>query len=319
MITLVLISAIFCSLTLFSGAISISEIDSITAEQAFASDEFTQTNTNSDPVYYAYAGDNLTIPSESSSSLSQSESEDSSIDSSVSSESAPPANRLPQSSSSQSTAPSSSSSSSSSSSQTPPPSSSSQVSSSSAQTGGGTSIYDTAIMGTSVATAEQLVSYYYRYKSTPPKLTCTLYELATYFITEGAAEGVRGDIAFVQAVIETGWFQYSGSSVSWQDNNFCGLGATGNPNDVVKSESAQIGVRAQIQHLKAYGSTAPLSNALVDPRFYYVRRGIAPLWVNLSGTWAANTAYGSHILNNFNNVLATSVNNSSVEKSKVQY
>ncbi len=163
------------------------------------------------------------------------------------------------------------------------------------------------------------MSYYYRYTSSTPKLNCSLYDLATYFITEGAKEGVRGDIAFIQSILETGWFRYGGA-VLWTDNNYCGLGATGVSGQVAKFETPQQGVQAQIQHLKAYASTDPLNGKLVDPRFYYVSpRGKAPLWMDLSGTWAMDTTYGTQILNNYSRLLEVSVSSSAVEKSKIEY
>ena len=45
------------------------------------------------------------------------------------------------------------------------------------------------------------------------------------YLEEGQAEGVRGDIAFMQSIIETGWFSFGGR-VPPEANNFSGLGAT---------------------------------------------------------------------------------------------
>ena len=36
------------------------------------------------------------------------------------------------------------------------------------------------------------------------------------------------------------------------------------------------GIRAQIQHLKAYASAQPLTQRCVDPRYQYVQKGCAP-------------------------------------------
>lgn len=169
---------------------------------------------------------------------------------------------------------------------------------SSGSTSGGSSatvqnFSDITIMGTSVYTAAQLVELYWSRTSAQPKLTCTLEELAQYYIDEGAAEGVRGDIAFIQALHETGNFQYGGD-VSWDQNNFAGLGATGGvPGN--SFATAQIGVRAQIQHLKCYGSYDALNNVCVDPRWWDALRGKAIYFVDLAGTWAADTTYASKL------------------------
>ncbi|HAN45379.1 MAG TPA: cell wall hydrolase, partial [Cyanobacteria bacterium UBA8156] len=56
------------------------------------------------------------------------------------------------------------------------------------------------------------------------------------------------------------------------------------------------GVRAHIQHLKAYATTAPLVQPLVNPRFQFVSRGVAPLVGQLAGRWAVDPLYGDKIL-----------------------
>jgi beta-lactamase superfamily II metal-dependent hydrolase len=180
------------------------------------------------------------------------------------------------------------------------------------------------IMGKSTATPEQLARYLLS-KNPSPKINCSAYELASYFISEGAAEGVRGDIAFAQACKETGFFKYGGIALpEW--NNYCGLGVTGaayDPGTAVETQyipgvivirtpfsasvgikfaAPQLGVRAQIQHLKGYATTARLNNTRVDPR--YVARGNAPRWIDLNGRWAVpGTTYGQDILGIFNRIM----------------
>ncbi len=94
-----------------------------------------------------------------------------------------------------------------------------------------------------------------------------------------------------------------GSAVTLPQNNFCGLGVTQRGKTGLSFESPQLGIRAQIQHLKAYASTDKLRNALIDPRFRYVKRGCAPYaeWLgqkeNPQGKgWAAGEKYGEKIL-----------------------
>lgn len=111
---------------------------------------------------------------------------------------------------------------------------------------------------------------------------------------EGIVEGVNYDIAFCQMCIETGFLQFGGS-IRPDQNNFGGLGDAAGTADGAIFPSARIGVRAHIQHLKAYASTAPLVQGLVDPRFRFVARGVAPLVGQLSGRWAADPQYGDKI------------------------
>ena len=68
-------------------------------------------------------------------------------------------------------------------------------------------------------------------------------------------------------------------------------------------DTPQLGIRAQIQHLKAYANTAALNGACVDPRFQYVERGSAQYveWLgqqeNPNGKgWATGAGYGGKIL-----------------------
>ena len=144
-----------------------------------------------------------------------------------------------------------------------------------------------SIMGTSICTAEQMCKYLLS-KNPSPKLNgMDPLEFCKLYLEEGEAEGVRGDFAFCQSCHETGHFRYGGQ-VLQQQNNFAGIGATNN-SPIGKGawfNSQREGVRAQIQHLKAYASFNPLKNSCVDPRFHLVRRGEAPDIEDLAGRWA---------------------------------
>jgi hypothetical protein len=119
-------------------------------------------------------------------------------------------------------------------------------------------------------------------------------ELAQFYREEAEDEGVNHDIAFAQMCLETGFLRYGGL-VKPEMNNFCGLGSIGPGKPGESFPDPRIGVRAHIQHLKAYGSEKPLNRDLVDPRFRYVRRGSAPVIQGLAGTWAADRSYSEKI------------------------
>jgi hypothetical protein len=112
---------------------------------------------------------------------------------------------------------------------------------------------------------------------------------------EASIEGINYDIAFCQMCVETGFLRFGGG-IKPEQNNFAGLGSAGGEAESGSFPSARIGVRAHIQHLKAYASTAPLVQELVDPRFRFVTRGIAPLTDQLTGRWSADPEYGKKIL-----------------------
>ena len=68
---------------------------------------------------------------------------------------------------------------------------------------------------------------------------------------------------------------HSGAIRLLDQNNFCGMGVTANGLKGNSFSTAQLGIRAQVQHLKAYASTEPLKGECIDPRFKYVARGCA--------------------------------------------
>lgn len=147
-------------------------------------------------------------------------------------------------------------------------------------------LYDMPILGENYLDAKIMANYVLSINP-DPKIGCTALELAQLFLDEGKAEGVRGDIAFAQSCKETGYFKYGGQVLPEQ-NNYAGIGATNNSPTGKGAWFAtpQEGVRAQIQHLKAYASTDDLVMPCVDPRFNLVPRGSATTWVGLAGKWA---------------------------------
>lgn len=155
-----------------------------------------------------------------------------------------------------------------------------------------------AIMGTSALKPQQMADYV---KAKNPKNVrlhgTTVEELAKLFIILGAKEGVRGDVAFAQALKETGYFRYGGDVLPKQ-HNYSGIGTVGNGVKGHFFRSPHQGVTAQIQHLKAYASKEALNSTRVDPRFHYVKRGSATTWPALHRKWAMQPKgnYGTEIL-----------------------
>lgn len=144
-----------------------------------------------------------------------------------------------------------------------------------------------------VKTADQLFQFF---KENCPngKNLSKAKKLAKIYISECRAEGINSDVAFIQMCHETGYLTY-GNLVQPEWNNFCGLGAINAEQPGLKFKTMELGVRAHVQHLHAYGSTEDvvLKNEIVDPRYKYVRpRGKAPDVFGLAGTWAADKQYG---------------------------
>ncbi|MDR1778990.1 MAG: GBS Bsp-like repeat-containing protein [Clostridiales Family XIII bacterium] len=176
-----------------------------------------------------------------------------------------------------------------------------------------------AIMGTSTVTAAQMVRWYKsKNKTYPAALGQTgalgynggapnIETFAQIVLEEAAAEGVKAEVVFAQCMQETGWLQYGGS-VQVNQFNFAGIGATGAAGATSASfKTVREGVRAQVQHLKAYASTAPLNQTCVDPRFSLVTRGCAPFvqWLGKNENpygygWATAVGYGNKIVEMIN-------------------
>jgi N-acetylmuramoyl-L-alanine amidase len=171
----------------------------------------------------------------------------------------------------------------------------------------------TAIMGKAQVTAQQMALFCRSKNFTPQLTSCSLEQLAEMFIEEGEAEGVRGDVAFAQSLHETGYFKFGGIVLPTQ-NNYAGIGAlNGNATGQAASfPDPRTGVRAQIQHLKAYASTEALVNECVDPRFSLVARGVAPYveWLGAADNpqgrgWAVPGAgYGANIVKLLGQIMA---------------
>lgn len=120
-------------------------------------------------------------------------------------------------------------------------------------------------------------------------------------VEEANAEGMRAEVVFAQSMLETGWLQYGGDS-SADQFNFAGLGTTGGGVKGIYFTDVRTGIRAQVQHLKAYACSEELNLECVDERFDLVARETAPYveWLGIQENpygagWAAGEDYGYKI------------------------
>ena len=164
------------------------------------------------------------------------------------------------------------------------------------------------IEGTTSVSVKQMTDYFRQSKySYPTDImkkggASTLEEFCQIYYEEAEKEGIKAEVAFAQAMKETGWLQFKGD-VKAEQYNFAGMGATGNRVTGESFKDVREGVRAQIQHLKAYGSTKDLNQTCVDNRFKYVERGcsIYVEWLGIPNNpknkgWAAADGYGVDIV-----------------------
>lgn len=159
-----------------------------------------------------------------------------------------------------------------------------------------------SVLGKTVLSPEQMNQYV-------KEINPNALELGNDYLKFGEYYGIRGDIAFAQALHETDFFRFTGV-VKPSQNNFCGLGATGSDNSGASFKTPSEGVLAHVQHLFAYASTKPLPEEyrLVDPRFNLVKRGSASTWIELNGKWAVpGNNYGQSILNLYERAITTTM------------
>lgn len=180
------------------------------------------------------------------------------------------------------------------------------------------------IMGSTQTSVDQMVRYYNantsgydtfkskyegKYNGSLAKGgASTINQFAQIVYEEAIAEGVKPEVVFTQCMKETAFLKYGGE-VNPNQYNFAGIGATGSVHGAT-FENVRMGIRAQVQHLKAYGSLDKLINQCVDPRFNLVSRGSAKYveWLgkkeNPTGSgWATSKNYGHDIVNMINVLL----------------
>lgn len=172
------------------------------------------------------------------------------------------------------------------------------------------------IMGESTVTVEQMVKAYKKHGFAYPTEELnkggarTITTFCKMILQEANIEGVKAEVLFAQIMLETGWLQFGGD-VSISQFNFGGIGATGGvPGN--SFGSVRKGIRAQVQHLKAYASKNPLQKPCIDPRFTYVDRGKTPYveWLGSQENpykygWAVNKGYGSKLMKIINEFFTT--------------
>jgi len=147
------------------------------------------------------------------------------------------------------------------------------------------------IMSYGLTTEIQLTQFL---KQNNPEALQQFADLPRIYREEAAIESVNHDIAFCQMCVETGFLQFGGD-VKLEQNNFGGITSKDYPTGV-SFVDRRTGIRAQIQHLKAYASTAPLIQPVVDPDFNSIDRGLAPLVGQLTGRWTIDRNYDKKIL-----------------------
>jgi hypothetical protein len=160
--------------------------------------------------------------------------------------------------------------------------------------------WELTLEGGSIFTADELAAWFAQFQIVPTRSRAPASDLARWFVEEGAAEGIRGDVAFAQAILETGSFT---NLDTVNHNNYAGIGHCDSCPSGWNFSTPQDGVRAQIQLLKSYVYEQPeYKNPLVDRRLRGPA-GCCQTWNELSGVWASAGGYSAHIMRIYQDML----------------
>lgn len=116
--------------------------------------------------------------------------------------------------------------------------------------------------------------------------------------------GVRPEVAYAQAALETGWMRFRGGAVSADFHNPCGLktpkgGSNSDPNAHQRFRSWEEGITACIDHLALYAAAPgyPKSaGSTPDPKHCKCLLGASSTVEGLGGKWAPSPGYGERIV-----------------------
>ena len=168
-----------------------------------------------------------------------------------------------------------------------------------------------SLMGPTTLSGSQMAAWWRAQRYPTPSVSVSIDELAQIYVEEGTSEGVRGDLAFAQAVLETGGFRYTAPG-----NNFAGMGWCDSCETGRSFPTARDGVRAQIQHLKNYGDPLSRASGLAHPaslHWYapssmsqavanqnfdsFFAKGWALTWNQMGhGNWATDPGYSGKVV-----------------------
>lgn len=171
-----------------------------------------------------------------------------------------------------------------------------------------------SVITKSTTTVNQMVNYYNAKASYPSYYgsadAADISAFCQMYYEEAVAEGVDPALAFCQAMKETGFLRFNGQ-VQIEQFNFAGMGVTDSTTNGDSYQNVREGIRAHVQHLKAYAVKNPaFANPVVDKRysswFAANRSGTAPYieWLGISENpsgfgWATEKGYGYSILNDY--------------------
>jgi hypothetical protein len=162
-----------------------------------------------------------------------------------------------------------------------------------------------SILGSPALNAKQLAGWF-NAEGYTDLTAATIDQLAAWYIQAGAAEGVRSDVAFAQAIVETGGFSSPDAVVL---NNYAGIGHCDTCATGWTFPSPHGGVIGHLELLRIFASSAPAPRRAPRPVLpaltpaHQGRAGCCPTWESLTGTWATDPIYAFSILSTYESML----------------
>jgi hypothetical protein len=142
------------------------------------------------------------------------------------------------------------------------------------------------ILGPSMLSPDAVISWWHRLgRSQPERLSAPIDHVLAAYIIHGETEGVRGDWALAQAILETGWFTNADTAI----NNYAGIGHHDDMESGYPYPDAETGVRAHVQLLKRFSAGNKVELALPEAAPRALAQ--ATTWAQLAGTWASGDEY----------------------------
>jgi hypothetical protein len=168
-----------------------------------------------------------------------------------------------------------------------------------------TSAGSLSLLGGSALTASQLAAWF-SWEGYTDFTSARIDQLAAWYTQAGAEERVRGDVAFAQAILETGGFS---SRDAVDLNNYAGIGHCDSCSSGWQFPSPNGGVVGQTQLLRIFATTAappagapgPVLPSLTVSQQH--EAGCCPSVESLTGVWATDPTYGAQILGLYQQML----------------
>ncbi|MDR1590571.1 MAG: glucosaminidase domain-containing protein [Puniceicoccales bacterium] len=137
-----------------------------------------------------------------------------------------------------------------------------------------------------------------------------LEKIIKFYHIEAKRESINTVVAIAQMALETGFLRFTGA-VKKSQNNFAGIGCIRTNYQGHSFATIEEGIRAHIQHLKAYASPAQLCTSCMDPRRKFIENsqffGKLRTVYDLSEVWAMDKNYGEKLAQLIQDLLNTAI------------